>query len=104
LPDRLAEAALLVNATSLGMAGAPALALDLAPLPPHAVVCDIVYVPLVTPLLRDAAARGLRVADGLGMLLHQAVPGFSHWFGQTPQVTPALRALLAADIEAATPR
>jgi shikimate dehydrogenase len=59
---------------------------------------DIVYVPLVTSLLRDAAQRGHRTVDGPGMLLHQAVPGFARWFGVTPSVTPALRALLEADI------
>ena len=84
LPGLLAEAGLLVNTTALGMLGKPPLEIDLAPLPRSAVVYDIVYVPLVTPLLRDAAARGNRVVDGLGMLLHQAVPGFTHWFGATP--------------------
>jgi shikimate dehydrogenase len=64
-----------------------------------AIVADIVYVPLETPLLRQARARGHRAVDGLGMLLHQAVPGFARWFGVTPTVTPALRALIAADIE-----
>jgi shikimate dehydrogenase len=63
------------------------------------VVSDIVYVPIETPLLAAARDRGLQVADGLGMLLHQAVPGFEAWFGATPQVTPALRDLIAADIE-----
>jgi shikimate dehydrogenase len=67
-------------------------------LPADAVVADLVYVPLVTPLLAAARARGLRTADGLGMLLHQAVRGFALWFGQTPQVTPALRALVEADL------
>jgi shikimate dehydrogenase len=90
---------LLVNTTSLGMEGQPALDLDLSPLPPHAVVTDIVYVPLETPLLAAAKARGLRTVDGLGMLLHQAVPGFARWFGVTPRVTPELRALIEADLE-----
>jgi len=99
LPARLVEAGLLVNTTSLGMAGQPPLALDLAPLPGTALVTDIVYVPLVTPLLAAAAARGLRTVDGLGMLLHQAVPGFERWFGRRPAVTEALRARVIADIE-----
>jgi shikimate dehydrogenase len=92
------EAGLIVNTTSLGMAGQPALDLDLAAARPDCIVTDIVYVPLRTPLLRDAAARGLRVVTGLGMLLHQAVPGFARWFGVTPQVTPALEALILEDI------
>jgi len=94
----LAEASLLVNGTSLGMQGQPLLLIDLAPLPPHAVVADLVYVPLETPLLAAARARGLRAVDGLGMLLHQARPGFSAWFGVEPQVDAALRAFVAADI------
>ncbi len=95
----LGEVDLLVNTTSLGMAGQPALELDLSPLPEHAIVADIVYVPLRTPLLALAEARGLRSVDGLGMLLHQAVPGFARWFGVTPRVTPELAALIRADIE-----
>jgi shikimate dehydrogenase len=91
-------AGLLVNTTSLGMAGQPPLELDLAPLPEKAIVNDIVYVPLETPLLERARQRGLRVVDGLGMLLHQAVPGFERWFGKRPQVTPQLRALIEADV------
>jgi shikimate dehydrogenase len=102
--ELLPRADLLVNATALGMVGRGPLSLDLAPLRPGAVVCDIVYVPLVTPLLRDAAARGHRVVDGLGMLLHQAASGFAHWFGRIPSVTPALRARLVADIEAGARR
>lgn len=98
LPRVLGEAGLLVNATSLGMAGQPALELDLRPLPDHAVVADAVYAPLMTPLLRAAERRGLRIADGLGMLLHQAVPGFELWFGVRPQVTAELRALIARDL------
>lgn len=84
-------AGLLVNATSLGMSGHPPLDLDVAALPPDAVVADIVYAPLVTPLLAAARARGLVAVDGLGMLLHQAVPGFAAWFGVTPAVDDALR-------------
>jgi len=90
--------ALLVNTTSLGMEGAPALEIDLAALPREAVVTDIVYVPLETGLLRDARAQGLRGVDGLGMLLHQAVPGFARWFGVRPEVTPDLRARIISDI------
>jgi shikimate dehydrogenase len=99
LESTLPGADLIVNTTSLGMAGEPPLDLDLAGLPRHAVVADIVYVPLETPLLAAARRRGLRAVDGLGMLLHQAVPGFSHWFGVTPHVTPDLRARIVADIE-----
>ncbi|MDP3077273.1 shikimate dehydrogenase [Bradyrhizobium sp.] len=97
--DVLPRAGLLVNTTSLGMHGQPALKIDLALLPPHAVVADLVYVPLETPLLAAARGRGLQVADGLGMLLHQAVRGFELWFGQRPQVTPELRALVEADLK-----
>jgi shikimate dehydrogenase len=96
----LSEAQLLANATSLGMAGQPPLDIDVAKLPANAVVTDIVYVPLQTPLLAAAGKRGLRIADGLGMLLHQAVRGFSLWFGIRPQVTPELRALVEADLTA----
>lgn len=87
--------ALLVNAASLGMVGQPALDLDLALLPPEAIVADIVYTPLSTPLLAAAAARGNPVVDGLGMLLHQARPAFAAWFGHDPQVTDALRRFMA---------
>jgi shikimate dehydrogenase len=87
----LAGASLLVNSTSLGMSGQPALDIDLDPLPRAAIVYDIVYVPLETPLLAAARARGNRCVDGLGMLLHQARPGFAAWFGITPEVTPELR-------------
>ena len=94
----LEDAALLVNTTSLGMQGQPGLAVDLAPLPASAVVADIVYVPLETQLLAAARARGLVAVDGLGMLLHQARPGFEAWFGVAPQVDQALRDVVAADI------
>jgi shikimate dehydrogenase len=89
---------LLVNTTSLGMQDQPALDLDVARLPERAVIADIVYVPLKTKLFAAAEARGLRTADGLGMLLHQAVRGFSLWFGVRPTVTPELRALVEADL------
>ena len=94
----LAGAGLLVNATSLGMSGQPALDINLNRLPLSAVVADIVYAPLETALLKAARERGLRTVDGLGMLLHQAVGGFERWFGVRPQVTEALRALVAADL------
>jgi shikimate dehydrogenase len=100
LPRLLGEADLLVNASALGMAGKPPLAIDLESLKPTAIVYDIVYVPLETDLLRAARGRGHRVVDGLGMLLHQAVPGFARWFGVTPTVTPELRALIEADLRA----
>ena len=100
IPAAAAQAQLLVNTTSLGMKGQPPLEIDLAALPANAVVADLVYVPLETELLRAARARGLRTADGLGMLLHQAVRGFELWFGQRPTVTAELRALVEADIAA----
>lgn len=89
---------LLVNTTSLGMKGQPPLGVDVALLPAAAAVADLVYVPLETDLLKAAKARGLKTADGLGMLLHQAVRGFELWFGKRPQVTPELRALVEADL------
>ena len=93
----LTDADLLVNTTPLGMHG-EALALDLRPLPDSAIVTDLVYVPLETPLLAAARGRGLKTVDGLGMLLHQAAPGFELWFGRRPVVSPQLRALVAADL------
>jgi shikimate dehydrogenase len=96
--DLLPRAGVLVNTTSLGMHGQPPLEIDIGRLSPDAVVADLVYVPLRTPLLLAAQACGLRSADGLGMLLHQAVRGFELWFGQRPQVTPELRALVEADL------
>lgn len=98
--ELLADAGLLVNTTALGMHGNETLAADPAGLPGHAIVADIVYVPLETPLLAAARARGLKTVDGLGMLLHQAVPGFERWFGKRPEVTPELRRVIVADIEA----
>lgn len=95
----LRGAGLLVNTTSLGMVSSPPLDIALGDLPKPASVCDIVYAPLETPLLAAARARGNAVADGLGMLLHQAVPGFARWFGRTPEVTAELRALIAGDIQ-----
>ena len=103
--DKVAEllprAGLLVNTTSLGMHGQPRLEIDVALLPATSVVADLVYVPLQTELLAAAKARGLKTADGLGMLLHQAVRGFELWFGRRPQVTPELRALVEADLRQA---
>jgi shikimate dehydrogenase len=101
IDQALPRAGLLVNTTSLGMYGQPALELDVGLLPPQAIVADLVYVPLETALLKAARARGLKVADGLGMLLHQAVRGFELWFGQRPQVTAELRALVEADLRGA---
>jgi len=95
----LPRAGLLVNTTSLGMHGQPPLELDVGLLPSSAIVADLVYVPLETALLKAARERGLKTADGLGMLLHQAVRGFELWFGQRPQVTPELRALAEADLK-----
>jgi shikimate dehydrogenase len=92
LPKALAGAALLVNTTSLGMSNNPPLEIDLVPLSADALVTDIVYVPLETPLLAAARARGLAAVDGLGMLLHQAAPGFERWFGRRPTVSAGLRA------------
>ena len=100
LPQHFSEADLLVNATSLGMTGQPPLEIDLSPLKADAAVYDIVYAPLETPLLASARARGHPVVDGLGMLLHQAVPGFERWFGIRPKVTPALRARIVEDLGA----
>jgi len=91
---------LLINTTVLGMTGKASLDLRLDGLPRSAVVYDIVYVPLETELLRQAAERGNRTVDGLGMLLHQAAPGFEAWFGVRPQVDDALRAIVVADIKA----
>ena len=94
----LEGAAILVNTTSQGMVGEAPLDLALEALPVSALVVDIVYVPLETPLLAAARARGHRVVDGLGMLLHQARPAFEAWFGVDPKVTPQLRALIEATL------
>ena len=93
----LGGAGLLVNTTTLGMVGQPPLEINLR-CPASLVVADLVYAPLETGLLAAARARGLRTADGLGMLLHQAVRGFELWFGVRPEVTPELRALVEADL------
>ena len=99
LAERLSGADLFVNTTSLGMDDSDAIAIDFTAMRSGALVTDIVYVPLITPILTQARAQGMRIADGLGMLLHQAVPGFEKWFGKRPTVTPELRALIIADME-----
>jgi shikimate dehydrogenase len=100
--DGARDACVLVNTTAAGMKGAGALGMDFTGFNQDCVVADIVYVPLETEFLAQARAQGLRTVDGLGMLLHQAVPGFEKWFGVRPQVTDRLRALLVADIEGRT--
>jgi shikimate dehydrogenase len=99
LAERLSGADLFVNTTSLGMDDSDAIDIDFTVMRQGALVTDIVYVPLITPILVQAKAQGMKIADGLGMLLHQAVPGFEKWFGQRPEVTPELRALIIADME-----
>jgi len=101
LPQLLAKAGLLANATILGMAGQPPLDVALTSLKPEAVVADVVYVPLTTPLVEAAWRRGCVAVGGLGMLLRQAAPGFARWFGETPEVTAELRTLVEADLRAA---
>jgi len=96
--DALADAALLVNTTSQGMSGEQPLDLSLTALPRHALVIDLVYVPLATPLLAAARARGNATVDGLGMLLNQARPAFRAWFGVMPEITPELRRVLEATL------
>ncbi|PQZ48917.1 shikimate dehydrogenase [Ochrobactrum sp. MYb15] len=98
------EAGLIVNTTSLGMSGhgeAEEFPLDLSEAQKSAVATDIVYIPLKTPFLAKAEAAGLKTVDGLGMLLHQAVPGFERWFGKRPQVTEALRNYILDDMKKA---
>ncbi len=96
IPEMLDETALLVNTTSLGMSGGQPLHINLDRLHSQTVVADIVYTPLETDLLRDAAEIGCHTIDGLGMLLHQAAPGFERWFGKTPEVDDELRAAVLA--------
>jgi shikimate dehydrogenase len=103
LAKLLSQADVLVNCTSLGMQGKDPLQIDLGPLRKSAVVYDIVYVPLETPLLAQAKKRGHRTVDGLGMLLQQAGFGFRKWFGGEPKVTPELRSMVEADIAAKAP-
>jgi shikimate dehydrogenase len=94
--DALADAALVVNTTSQGMSGQPPLDVSLSALPKRALVSDIVYTPLETPLLAAARTRGNPTVDGLGMLLHQGRPAFKAWFGIMPDVTPELRRVIEA--------
>jgi len=101
IPELLPDTDLLVNTSTLGMTGKDSADIDLSPLPDKAIVNDIVYVPLKTALLADAERRGLKTVDGLGMLLHQAVPGFERWFGRRPEVTAELHAEAVADLERA---
>lgn len=100
LDDVSSGANLFVNTTSLGMGGTPVPDIDFSRLATGALITDIVYVPLVSPIMAMAASQGLATVDGLGMLLHQAAPGFEKWFGRTPAVTKSLRDLVIADIEA----
>lgn len=97
--DYLGTVDLLVNTTSLGMTGKPPLEIDLSEMKNSAIVTDAVYVPLKTELIRKAESQGLRAVDGLGMLLHQAVPGFERWFGIKPEVDEELRRLIISDLE-----
>ena len=90
----LSGATTVVNATSLGMIGKPEMAIDLKPLTKKSLVTDLVYTPLQTPLLIQAAQKGCRTVDGIGMLIHQAVPGFTRWFKTQPIVDKAVRELL----------
>lgn len=100
LPELMQEAGLFVNTTSLGMDGSEAPDLPFERMRTGSLVTDIVYVPLKTPFLLRAEKAGLATVDGLGMLLHQAVPGFEKWFGMVPEVTAELRQRILADIEA----
>ena len=104
MDSALRDAGLLVNTTSLGMGGEPELEIDLSRLPASAVVADIVYVPLETPILAAAREHGHRTVDGLGMLLHQGRPGFEAWFGSPVQVTRELRAAILTTLGAAGTR
>lgn len=99
LGEVMKGAGLFVNTTSLGMDGEAAPRIDFSSLASDAVVTDIVYVPLKTPMLLQAEEQGFAIVDGLGMLLHQAVPGFEKWFGRRPEVDEELRRLIIADME-----
>ncbi|WP_313612433.1 shikimate dehydrogenase [Agrobacterium sp.] len=99
LQETMQGAGLFVNTTSLGMDGSEIPDFDFSPLASGAVVTDIVYVPLTTPILKIAEQQGFAIVDGLGMLLHQAAPGFEKWFGVRPQVDETLRSLITADME-----
>jgi shikimate dehydrogenase len=99
LSERLSGADLFVNTTSLGMDGAEVIEIDFSPMSAGGLVTDIVYAPLMTPVLDMARKQQRPICDGLGMLLHQAAPGFEKWFGVRPEVTDELRALVVADLE-----
>jgi shikimate dehydrogenase len=99
LPEVMCNAGIFINTTSLGMDGGTVPAFDFSPLASGAVVTDIVYVPLKTPILAQAEQQGFAIVDGLGMLLHQAAPGFEKWFGRRPSVDADLRGLIIADME-----
>ena len=103
LPEALNQADLIINTTSLGMGGLQEILIDLSPASPRAIVADIVYSPLATALLNQAKKRGLVTADGLGMLLHQAVPGFEKWFGVRPVVDAELRHHMLSVLAARNP-
>lgn len=96
--EAVADHALVINTTALGMENKESLTLDLSRAAPGTAIADIVYVPLETPLLRDAKAHGLTPVEGLGMLLYQGIPGFHRWFGVEPTVDGALRRFVAADL------
>lgn len=98
VPELLQDVSLVVNTTSLGMEGKESLSINLSKVKSDSLITDIVYVPLETPLLKAARDAELKTVDGLGMLLHQAVPGFEHWFGVRPEVTADLRAVILADM------
>jgi shikimate dehydrogenase len=100
LLEMLPRANIVVNATAAGLHGEDGFAVDWGAARADAIATDLVYVPLMTPFLREAAAHGLRTVDGLGMLLHQAAPGFDRWFGVRPEVDAALRHHVAADLGA----
>ena len=99
IPQRLPNADIIINATSTGLGGDAGLRIDWSLARSGAIATDLVYVPLVTPFLSAAAESGLRIVDGLGMLLHQAVPGFERWFGVRPEVDAELRELLIGDLQ-----
>ncbi len=99
IDDIFSSIDLVINTTSLGMTGQPPLGVNLAALPAHAIVVDIVYSPLKTRLLQQAENQGLIAVDGLGMLLHQAVRGFELWFGIRPEVTQELRLIVEESLE-----
>lgn len=98
LGEVMRDAGLFINTTSLGMDGTPVPPIDFTVMRENGVVTDIVYVPLKTPILKQAQEQGLTTVDGLGMLLHQAVPGFEKWFGQKPVVDRALRQIIIDDM------